>query len=133
MSTADTKPLDPVPAAPQQRQYKYLERDPKSSYKQLSIKGRRIRARTIYGAFMSEEAPMTPEEIALDRDLPLEAVLEAIAYCETNPPEIEEDFRREEALMKATGLDRQSPSTPYTYQTLTPQQRAAINRDANLP
>ena len=29
-------------------QYKYLERDPKSSYRQLSIKGRRIRR----GAFM---------------------------------------------------------------------------------
>jgi uncharacterized protein (DUF433 family) len=123
----------PQPATNQPRQYKYLERDSFSSLKQLSIKGRRIRARTIYGAYMSEESPMTPEEIAADRNLPVEAVLEAIAYCETNPPEIEEDFRREEALMKATGLDRQSPSTPYTYQPLTPQQRAAINRDANLP
>ena len=133
MSIDTTNPT-PQPGANQSpRQYKYLERDPFSSLQQLSIKGRRIRARTIYGAFMSAEAPMTPEEIAVDRDLPLEAVLEAIAYCETNPPEIEEDFRREEALMKATGLDRQSPSTPYTYQPLTPQQRAAIKRDANLP
>jgi uncharacterized protein (DUF433 family) len=76
-----------------------------SSYKQLSIKGRRIRARTLYGAFMNEEEPMTPEEIAADRELPLAAVLEAIAYCQTNPPEIEEDFRREERLMEATGMN----------------------------
>src|SRR5882724_5759656 len=85
--------------------YQYLERDPMSSYKQLSIRGRRIKARTIYGAFISEEEPMTPEEIAADRDLPLEAVLEAIAYCQSNPPEIEEDFRREEALAEATGMN----------------------------
>ncbi|HEX5106070.1 MAG TPA: hypothetical protein VFV87_19760 [Pirellulaceae bacterium] len=121
------------PADALAQQYKYLAPKPKSAYKQLFVKGRGIFARTLYGAYMSEEMPMTPEEIAADRDLPVEAVLEAIAYCESNPPEIEEDFRREEALMKATGLDRQSPSTPYTYQPLTPQQRAAIHRNANLP
>jgi uncharacterized protein (DUF433 family) len=132
MSTT-TPNTSPASGTPQPRQYKHLERDPKSSYKQLSIKGRRIRARTIYGAYMNEEEPMTPEEIAEDRDLPLEAVLEAIAYCETNPPEIDEDFRREEMLMKATGLDRQSPATPYTYHPLTPQQRAALDQDENLP
>lgn len=111
------------------RQYKYLERDPYSSLKQLSIKGRRIRARTLYGAFMSEEAPMTPEEIAEDRDLPLEAVLEAIAYCETNPPEIEEDFRREEALVEATGMNdpnykynpRPKPLSPQELGQLFPE------------
>ena len=36
----------------------HLERDPKSVYKQLSIKGRRIKARTLYGRFMSEEEPL---------------------------------------------------------------------------
>lgn len=45
---------------------------------------------------------MTPEEIAADRGL-LEAVKEAIAYCESNPPEVEEDYRREEALAEAIG------------------------------
>jgi uncharacterized protein (DUF433 family) len=84
--------------------YLHLERDPMSSYKQLSIRGRRIKARTIYGAFISDE-PMTPEEIAADRDLPIEAVLEAIAYCQSNPPEIEEDYRREEALAEAMGMN----------------------------
>ena len=45
-------------------QYQYLERDPKSSYKQLSIKGRRIRGRTLYGQYASAEEPRTPEQIA---------------------------------------------------------------------
>ena len=85
--------------------YKFLERDPKSSYKQLSIKGRRIKARTLYGAHVSEEEPRTIEQIAEDYDLPIEAVREAIAYCESNPPEIQEDFDREEARANATGIN----------------------------
>jgi uncharacterized protein (DUF433 family) len=107
--------------------WKYLERDPYSSCKQLSIKGRRIRARTIFGAYMNEEEPMTPEEIAADRDLPLAAVLEAIAYCESNPPEIAEDFRREEALAEALGMN--DPNYKYNPQPrqLTPQERAAVD------
>jgi uncharacterized protein (DUF433 family) len=86
-------------------QYKYLERDPKSSYKQLSIKGRRIKARTLYGKYVSEEEPRTPQQIAKDYDLPVEAVLEAIAYCESDPPEIREDFEREERLMESYGMN----------------------------
>lgn len=85
--------------------WKYLERDPKSSLKQLSIRGRRICARTLYGMFMSAEEPMTPEEIAADYNLPLEAVQEAIAYCQSDPPEIKEDFDRTERLMEASGMN----------------------------
>jgi uncharacterized protein (DUF433 family) len=83
--------------------YQYLAPNPKSHYRSLFIKGTRLRARTIYGDFANEEDPMTPEEIAVDRKLPLEAVKEAIAYCESNPLEIEEDYRREEALAEAIG------------------------------
>jgi uncharacterized protein (DUF433 family) len=85
--------------------YKYLARKPKSVYKQLFIKDRWISARTLYGKFMSEESPMTPEEIAADYELPLEAVLEAIAYCASKPPEIASDHAAEEALMEATGMN----------------------------
>lgn len=87
-------------------QYQYLEQDPKSNYKQLSIKGRGIKARTLYGHYMSAEEPRSPEEIAADYDLPLAAVQEAIAYCEKDPPEIREDFEREAASIRATGLDK---------------------------
>jgi uncharacterized protein (DUF433 family) len=41
--------------------------------------------------------PMTPQEIAADYDLPLEAVVEAIAYCDSNPSELAQDFAREES------------------------------------
>ena len=85
--------------------WKYLEPNPKSAYKQLFVKGTRIRARVLYGEYMSEEEPRTPERIAADYGLSLESVNEAIAYCQSNPPEIEDDFRREEALIKATGMN----------------------------
>jgi uncharacterized protein (DUF433 family) len=91
----------------------YLERDPKSAYKQLSIKGRRIKARTLYGWYMSEEEPLTIEQIAAEYELPIEAVKEAITYCQSDPPEIREDFEREQASMKAMGLldsKNQSPA-----------------------
>ena len=55
--------------------------------------------------FMSEEEPQTPEQIAEDRDLPLEAVLEAIAYCQCDPPEIRQDWEEEEALERARILN----------------------------
>ncbi len=91
--------------------WKHLARDPLSSYKQLSIKGRRIKARTLYGRFMSAEDPMTPEEIAADYNLPVEAVQEAIAYCQSNPPEIREDFEQEERSMQGTGMNDRASSS----------------------
>jgi uncharacterized protein (DUF433 family) len=87
------------------RQWKYLSRKPGSYYKQLFVTGRKIAAWTLYASTMNEEEPMTPEEVAADYDLPLEAVLEAIAYCESNPPEIAEDFAAEDALAEATGMN----------------------------
>ena len=84
-------------------QYKYLARKPKSVYKQLFIKDRWISARTLYGMYVNEEMPMTPEEIAADYNLPLETVLEAIAYCESKPPELAQDYAREQAIMEASG------------------------------
>lgn len=80
------------------KEWKWLERDPKSSLKQLSIKDRRIRARTLYGLTVGEDA-MTPEEVAESYNLPIEAVREAIEYCQSDPPEIREDFEEEERLI----------------------------------
>ncbi len=83
--------------APSPTKWKYLGPKPGSTYRQLFIMGRNIAARSIYGDFMSAEEPRTPEEIAADRDLSLDAVLEAIAYCQSDPPEIRQDWEDEEA------------------------------------
>ena len=107
-------------------QYKYLARKPKSVYKQLFIKDRWISARTLYGMHVNEEMPMTPEEIAEDYSLPLDAVLEAIAYCESNPPEIAQDYAREEAVMEATGMN--DPNYDGRPRVLTPQEMARLRK-----
>jgi uncharacterized protein (DUF433 family) len=109
------------------REWKYLAPNPKSLYKQLFFKGTRIRARTLYGqlAWSEEdraEGASTPEELASDFNLPLEAIQEAIAYCESNPAEIASDFAVEEAIERATGRD--NPFGPQ--RVLTPQELARL-------
>ena len=84
--------------------YVHLAPNPKSTYRQLFVKGTRIRARVLYGWCACAE-PRRPEEIAAAYGLPVEAVKEAIAYCESNPPELLEDYRREEQLMEASGMN----------------------------
>ena len=106
--------------------WKYLEPRPKSFYRQLFIKGTRIMARSLYGWHVNEEEPMTPEQLAAEFNLPLEAVREAIAYCESNPPEIEQDFRREEALAEATGMNDPNYKYHGKPKVLTPQEMARI-------
>ena len=108
--------------------YTYLARKPKSVYKQLFIKDRWISARTLYGMYVNEEMPMTVEDIAANYDLPVEAVQESIAYCESNPPEIASDYAAEEALMEATGMN--DPNYKYHPQpkVLTLEERSRLNR-----
>jgi uncharacterized protein (DUF433 family) len=112
--------------------WKYLEPRPKSFYRQLFIKGTRIQARSLYGWYMSEEEPMTREQLAEEFHLPVEAVCEAIAYCESNPPEIDADRLREEALMSATGMNDPGYRQHPTPRVLPPRERARI-LDEGLP
>ena len=104
----------------------HLAPNPKSAYKQLFIKGRRIRARVLYGMFMSAEDPRTAEEIAADFELPVEAVNEAIAYCQSDPPEIREDFEREERIMEATGMNDPDYKWGGKFKILPPQEIVRI-------
>jgi uncharacterized protein (DUF433 family) len=108
--------------------YKYLTRKPKSVYKQLFIKDRWIAARTLYGRRVNEEFPMTIEEIAADYDLPVEAVVEAVAYCESNPPELQQDWAREEAVLQATGMTNPDYWKNGARRVLTPEEMARLNR-----
>jgi len=87
--------------------WKHLAPKPGSHYRQLFVKGTRIAARVLYSYYTpGEDWPgQTIEEIAEGFNLPVEAVREAIAYCESGPPEIREDWLREEALMEATGMN----------------------------
>src|SRR5713226_6372612 len=104
--------------------WNYLAPNPKSAYKQLFIKGTRIRAEVIYGMTVDGSEPMTPEEVAADFGLPMEAVQEAIAYCQSNPPEIAEPHRGEEMVMEATGMNDPDYKFGGKYKLLSPEERA---------
>ena len=69
---------------------------------------------------------MTPEQIATDRNLPVEVVLEAIAYCESEPAELERDYALEAALLDARGMN--DPGFDGRLRTLTAEEKAAITR-----
>jgi uncharacterized protein (DUF433 family) len=106
--------------------WRYLAPNLNSCYKQLFVKGTRIRARVLYGMFMSAEEPMTPEEIATEFNLPVEAVQEAIAYCQSKPPEITEDFEREERLIHASGMADPDYCSGGKFKVVPPEQVARI-------
>jgi uncharacterized protein (DUF433 family) len=106
--------------------WKHLAPNPKSAYKQLFIRGTRIRARVLYGLFMSADEPASPEEIAAGYGLPLEAVLEAIAYCQTDPPEIKKDFEREERLMEACGMNDPAYKYGGKFKLIPPEEITRI-------
>lgn len=80
--------------------WQHLAPKPGSAYRQLFVQGTRIAARLLYGLTVNDE-PMSPEEVAAAYNLPLAAIQEAIAYCESNPPELEADWRREESRVQA--------------------------------
>ena len=106
--------------------WKYLVRKPKSVYKQLFVKDRWVAARTLYGQTLGEDA-RTPEQLAADYALPLDVVLEAIAYCELDPPELREDWEREQALIQMPAMDDSNNGRNGSPILLAPQDRARIN------
>lgn len=85
-----------------QTQWKFLDHKPGSLYRQLFVKGHRIAAFDLFCNYMNE-GPQSFERVAAEYDLPVEVVEEAISYCESNPPEIEEDWEREQASLRASG------------------------------
>ena len=91
--------------------YKHLAPKRGSRYQQLAAGGR-IRAEILYRETVGSE-PLTPEQVAAEYNLPVEAVLEAIHYCEHNPDLLDAERAREQATIQARGLD-QWPHAPRT-------------------
>ena len=93
------------------RQWSYLVPNPKSYLRQLFIKGTEFPARDLYVLFVDDEEPMTKQEIADAYGVPLGAVEEAIAYAESDPPEIRQDIADSDAWFAARGLDEATSAT----------------------
>jgi len=77
--------------------------------------------------YLGEDA-MTPKEIAADYNLPLEAVLEAIAYCHSSPKEIADDLSAEEAVMEASGMNDPDYKFHAKPRVLSPEEMSRLNR-----
>jgi uncharacterized protein (DUF433 family) len=84
-------------------QYQHLEPRPGSNYRQLWLKGRRIRAAVVDEAIHGPD-PRSPEEFARDYQVPFPAVLEALDYVAQNLPLIQQERDREAARLRARGL-----------------------------
>ena len=89
--------------------YQHLEARPGSNYRQLFLKGRRIRTAIVYEAVHGPD-PYSPEEFAREYGVPLEAVREALDYAANNLPLIEAERDREADDVRARHLDRPTQS-----------------------
>jgi uncharacterized protein (DUF433 family) len=121
--------------------YLHLEYRPGSLYRQPFIKGTRIRVEIPYGWTIDKEDEegiekgQTPEQVAADFNLPVEAVLEAIDYCQQHWDVVCSDHAREERIVEATGMNH--PNYKYNpkeyYRLLSPQELARLDQDDSLP
>jgi uncharacterized protein (DUF433 family) len=109
--------------------YQYLEPHVGSSYKQLFIKGTKLRAYTIYSAAYQrgDKDDRTPEQVAEDYGIPVEAVYEAIRYCASNPAEVAYDHRHTDLLIEAAGMNhpdyKTDPKTHYRMRSADDNRR----------
>jgi uncharacterized protein (DUF433 family) len=94
--------------------YKHLARRLGSNYRQLFVKGRRIRAEVLYRQTVGTE-PRTPEEVAKAYEVPIEAVQEAIHYCNHNESLLRLERDEELQWIGEQGLDK-PPHVPADYQ-----------------
>jgi hypothetical protein len=92
--------------------YKYLGPKRGSLYRQFFVLNR-MRAETLYLETIGDDA-RTPQEVAEDFDVPLEAVLEAIRYCEENESLLRQEWEEDEASIRAHGWDKPPVVPPWT-------------------
>src|SRR5713101_8541240 len=96
-----------MPMAATTTTYRYLlPKRGSTSYKQLYVNG--VFPTWVFHAYHigdEEDPAMSVEELAENFNVPVAAVEEALAYYRSNPPEMADDFRKEEALMEATGMN----------------------------
>ncbi len=125
-----------------EKTYPHLERRPGSLYRQPYIKGTRIRVEIPYSRTVpkreddgSECPGEPPEQIAADLHIPVEAVLEAVDYCQAHWDVVVADHAREDRLMEASGMNH--PDYKYNpkkyYKILTPGEWRRIIDDEPLP
>ena len=87
--------------------WQYLEQRPHSWRRQLSVKGRRLLASSVWSDLLANG--LTEEEIAESRDLPLEAVRECVRYCKGNRSLLEAESKEEAQWLAVRGASLAPP------------------------
>jgi hypothetical protein len=100
----------------QKTEYKYLKPKAGSNYRQLFVNGR-IRAEILYRETIGVE-PLSPEKVAEQYGLPVDAILEAIDYCVHHQELLDADRAREEARIQAARRDQ----WPYAPRESKPEE-----------
>ena len=85
----------------------HLEARPHPWRRQLYVKGRRLRAFSVWSNMIANH--LTAEEIAQSRDLPIEAVHECVQYCEENLQMLADECDQEERWLTARGVKIEPP------------------------
>jgi hypothetical protein len=91
---------DTVDEAPPR--YSYLEPREGSRYRQYFLKGRGVRAESIYRETVGPDA-RTAEQVAADFHLPVEAVWEAIEYSEHNEELLRQEREEDWSAIRSWG------------------------------
>jgi hypothetical protein len=91
---------------------KYCHIGPRASsnYRQYFVNGTRTRAETIYRYVVGPDS-QTPEQVADDCGLPIEAVMECIRYCEVNRDLLQEELTADWSDIANRGLIGDSRAT----------------------
>ncbi len=87
---------------PIQTEWQYLEVRPNSWRKQLYIKGRKLRARTVWSDMLVNGD--SPSDAADNWELPIQAIFEVIDYCESNQALLEQEAEMERQYLEEKGV-----------------------------
>jgi uncharacterized protein (DUF433 family) len=87
----------------QQDEWVYLVTRPHSWRRQLYVKGRRLRASSVWSDMITNN--MSIDEAVDDWDLPVEAVEEIINYCEANRKLLAMEADEERRSLESRGVD----------------------------
>lgn len=104
-----TRVVIPEIEPPAKETWKYLVERPHKWRRQLHVKGRRLRAFSVWMEMLVND--QTREDAAHNWDLPLEAIDEITSYCEQNQGLLEMEADEERRRLLAKGIDLESPAS----------------------
>jgi len=92
------------------KHYQYLVARPEKGRKQMYLKGRNMTVGQLVYTMRANR--MSPEEAAEDMDLPLEQVLEALAYYQAHRSLIESETEEEKQYLVSEGVQLEPAAVP---------------------